>query len=68
MIKPIAQRILNKINWLSENFDYITPQPLTADFKKMYKLRAGDWRIIYTVDLKEHLIKIHMIDHRKDIY
>ena len=25
--KPIAQRILKKIDWLSDNFEKITPEP-----------------------------------------
>jgi mRNA interferase RelE/StbE len=31
LTKSVCQRIVNKINWLAENFDQITPQPLTAD-------------------------------------
>jgi mRNA interferase RelE/StbE len=66
--KAIGQRILNKIKWLSKNFDYITPLPLTSDFKNMYKLRVGDWRAIYTVDMREKILKIHMVGHRRDVY
>ncbi|MCK4233696.1 type II toxin-antitoxin system RelE/ParE family toxin, partial [candidate division WOR-3 bacterium] len=36
--------------------------------KGMYKLRVGDWRIIYTVNQKTKVITIHMIGHRKEIY
>ncbi|HLP90920.1 MAG TPA: hypothetical protein VK184_20340 [Nostocaceae cyanobacterium] len=31
LTKAICTRIVNKINWLAENFEQITPQPLTAD-------------------------------------
>ncbi|NJR38455.1 MAG: type II toxin-antitoxin system RelE/ParE family toxin [Leptolyngbyaceae cyanobacterium CSU_1_4] len=41
------KRIIAKINWLAENFEQITPQPLTADFSGFYKLRIGDYRVIY---------------------
>lgn len=30
--KPIAQRILNKLRWLAENLDAITPEPLTGEW------------------------------------
>lgn len=64
----VAQRILDKIKWLSKQLPYIIPRPLTGNFKNMYKLRVGDWRVIYNFDMLEKIIKIHEIGHRKDIY
>jgi mRNA interferase RelE/StbE len=49
--KSVCQRIVNKINWLAENFDQITPQPLTADLSGFFKLRVGDYRVIYEKEL-----------------
>jgi len=46
--KPIAQRVLKKIRWLAENFEQLTPQPLTGNWHGFYKFRVGDYRIIYT--------------------
>ena len=66
--KIIAQRILNKIKWLSENFEDIVPEILTGDFKGMYKLRVGNWRVIYGVDKEKRIIRVFMVGHRKDIY
>ena len=40
----IQIRIINKINWLVENFEQLTPQSLTGDFADYYKLRVGDYR------------------------
>jgi mRNA interferase RelE/StbE len=31
--KSVAQRILKKIRWLVENFEVITPEPLTGEWK-----------------------------------
>jgi len=28
--KALAQRVLNRLRWLAENFDVITPEPLTG--------------------------------------
>ena len=39
--KPIAQRIFNKLHWLAENFDAMTPEPLTGEWKGLFKLRIG---------------------------
>jgi mRNA interferase RelE/StbE len=47
--KPVAQRVLKKIRWLAENFEAITPEPLTGDLKGFYKLCVGDYRVFYTL-------------------
>lgn len=64
--KPIAQRILSKISWFTEHFDNITPEPLSGDFVGTYKLRVGDWRVVYTIE--SDVIVIQAVGHRKEIY
>ena len=66
--KAIAQRILSKVKWLSENFDYITPQTLKGQFQKFYKSRVGDYRILYTVHQENKKLVVHLIGHRREIY
>ena len=48
--KTVAERITDKLTWLSENIDNITPLPLKGDLSGLYKLKVGDWRIIYDID------------------
>lgn len=64
--KPIVKRILNKISWLSQHFNNITPEPLSADLAGTFKLRIGDWRVIYTIE--DTVIVIQAVGHRKDVY
>jgi len=64
--KTIANRILNKITWFSEHFKTITPETLSGDFAGMFKLRVGDWRVVYTTE--GDIIVIQAIGHRKEIY
>jgi mRNA interferase RelE/StbE len=64
----IQQRILNKIRWLSDNFDDINPQSLTADLSGLSKLRVGDYRVIYSFNVDIQIITIHKIGHRRDVY
>jgi mRNA interferase RelE/StbE len=64
--KLIALRILNKITWFSRSFEHLIPEPLSGEFKQTYKLRVGDWRVIYTIE--EDGIIIQSIGHRKEIY
>ncbi|MBI3609157.1 MAG: type II toxin-antitoxin system RelE/ParE family toxin [Nitrospirae bacterium] len=65
---PTARRISSKIEWLAENCERITPEPLSAKYKGLYKLRIGDWRVLYTVKSQEHVVTIHAIGHRSKVY
>ncbi len=66
--KVIAQRILTKIRWLSENFDNLTPEVLIGEWKGLFKLRVGSYRVVYTVNQNNQLITVHLVGHRRDIY
>ncbi|MCB8977814.1 MAG: type II toxin-antitoxin system RelE/ParE family toxin [Ardenticatenaceae bacterium] len=66
--KQIAQRILKKIRWLVENVGTITPEPLTGQFQGVYKLRVGDYRVLYTLEDEQNLIVIRLIKHRREVY
>ena len=48
--KIVAQKIVNKIDWLSQNIENIFPIALKGKFKDKYKLRVGDWRVIYSIE------------------
>ena len=64
--RPIVKRILNKISWFSQYFDAITPEPLSAEMAGLFKLRVGDWRIVY--EIGKDVIVIKAVGHRRDIY
>ncbi|MEG4371613.1 type II toxin-antitoxin system RelE/ParE family toxin [Microcoleus sp. B4-C5] len=64
----VQERIGNKINWLAENFEQITPMPLSANLAVFFKLRVGDYRVIYSFDDDLNVITIHQIGHRREIY
>lgn len=66
--KPVAQRILYKLKWLSQNFNDLTPEKLTGELRGLYRLRVGSYRVVYAVEQEEHQIVIHLIGHRRDIY
>ena len=62
------RRIINKLDWLSENFDNLLPLILTGEFREFYKLRAGDLRVIYKINRQKQIIIICYIDRRDKIY
>lgn len=66
--KPIAQRVLKRLHWLAENFDLITPEPLTGQWQGVFKLRVGDYRVLYTFNKAELTIAVHFVKHRREVY
>ena len=57
LTQVIQIRIINKINWLAENFEHLTPQPLTGDLANFYKLRVGDYSVSQSGEV--HISKPH---------
>jgi mRNA interferase RelE/StbE len=66
--KPLGRRIIERINWLATNLDTIRPEALTGELAGFYKLRVGDYRVIYENLHEEQTIVIHAIGHRREIY
>ena len=61
-------RIIRKIYWLATNFDSITPDYLTANLAGLFKLRVGNYRVVYSFSRELRIITIHIIGHRSEIY
>ena len=66
--KHIAQHVSNKIDWLSQSIEYITPSPLRYKYKGKYKLRVGDWRVIYSFEHTTQIITVYAVRHRSEVY
>lgn len=69
MAKSVRERILRKINWLALNLDVaVTPESLKGDLADFFKLRVGDYRVIYDRDAESRTIVVIRIGHRREIY
>jgi len=66
--KPVAQRILNKLRWLAENFESVASETLMGPLSGLAKLRVGDYRVIYEPDRENRVITVHLLGHRREIY
>ncbi len=73
-LKGISQkdkeRIKQKIEWLSEQ-----PDPrkhgkklVGSKYKDLFRLRVGNYRIIYKTEQEQILIIITRIGHRREVY
>lgn len=66
--KPVAQRIVRRLEWLASNLDEIHPEALKRTLSDFFKLRIGDYRVIYEIIQDERRVVIHCIGHRREIY
>jgi mRNA interferase RelE/StbE len=66
--KQAGRRIVQRIQWLAQNLDMIRPEALSGSLAGLYKLRVGDYRVIYEVLQPEVTIIIHAVGHRRDVY
>ena len=63
----ISSRLMERIQGLAtEPFPAGTLKLSGA--AKLYRLRAGDYRIIYEVDNNARLVTIHYVRQRRDVY
>jgi mRNA interferase RelE/StbE len=65
--RPVQKRILDALESLISN-----PRPRgvekLSENPKFFRLRAGDYRIIYTVDDANEVVVAYLVRHRKDAY
>lgn len=64
--RVVQERIIKKLRELKEKPEIGVP--LTANLSGLWKLRIGDYRIIYEIRKSELIILILKIGHRKKIY
>ena len=62
-----AQRLLDKTKWLASNIDNLRHQPLSC-IPDISQYAVGNWRILYAIDRQEHVVDIHRIATRKELY
>lgn len=64
---PVAERILKRI-------ESLIAEPRPSGVKKLegstdqWRIRIGDWRVVYRVDDKEKLVDISVVRHRREVY
>jgi len=65
--KSIVARVIEQIEALKN-----TPIPRQAlklsTAERLYRIRVGDYRIVYEVDTKSMQVLIHYVRHRREVY
>jgi mRNA interferase RelE/StbE len=63
--RVVARRIIAKVEQELTSDDLV-PEPLHGPYSGLYKLRVGDYRVIYTF-AADAILVVHII-HRSDAY
>ena len=66
--KVIRQSAVAKIEWFTLNFTQISPERLSNELSDYYKLRVGDYRVVYKFDGPKSLITVFRIGRRDKVY
>ena len=68
--KPIQKRIKEKLDILAKNPDALKRniKPLKGSYTDLYRLRIGNYRVIYKMEKEKLLILIVRVAHRREVY
>jgi mRNA interferase RelE/StbE len=61
-------KIIEKAESLSEEPYPVGCKKLSGTIENLWRVRIGNYRIIYLVEEKIKIIKVTKIGHRKDVY
>lgn len=65
--KSVITRILKEIEALTE--DPLPRRSLKLEGGQgLYRVRVGDYRLVYGVDKAKRIILVHYVRHRRDVY
>ena len=65
--RSTVMRVIKQIDMLGNNPISRSSVKLTAS-KGLYRIRVGDYRIVYGVDQDAKQVTIHYVRHRRDVY
>ena len=66
--QPIIKKIGKAIDNLSKNPRPDGVKKLKGSDEELYRIRIGDYRIVYSIEDEIKIIDILKVGHRKDIY
>jgi len=65
--QSVVTRIFKRIGALKEN-PFPRQSIKLAGSEQLYRVRIGDYRMIYAVDKENRQVIIHYVRHRRDVY
>ena len=66
--KTAAKRIVKRVKWLAANAGEIDHHALAGQWGGLFRLRVGDFRVIYDLNHTARSVTIVEIGHRREVY
>jgi mRNA interferase RelE/StbE len=65
--RPVVARVMQRIDTLKDDPFPRQSIKLTGA-EQLYRMRVGDYRVIYGVDIEAKRITVHYVRHRREAY
>jgi len=65
--RATVARTMERIETLAAN-PFPPASAKLCSSERLYRIRVGDYRIVYEVDPKAALITVHYVRHRREVY
>ena len=65
--KELRKRIIQRVEALAANPRPANSKKLKGD-EDFYRVRVGDWRIVYQIEKQRLVVLVVRIGHRRDVY
>jgi mRNA interferase RelE/StbE len=70
-LRPLPKSVVARVIGQIENLK-TEPFPRQAiklsGAERLYRIRVGDYRIVYEVDIRSKQVMIHYVRHRREVY
>lgn len=66
--RPVREQVFDKLEWFRNHFLEINPLPLGGQWRGFYKLRVGDYRVIYDIKWSVSRLIVIVVEHRSRAY
>ena len=70
-LRPLPKSVVTRVIELIENLE-TEPFPRKAiklsGAERLYRIRVGDYRIVYEVDVRARQVIVHYVRHRREAY
>lgn len=66
--RSTRERVVQRLRWLAAHIEQTDPEAFKGPLRGMFKLRVGDYRVVYELLREEETLLVHIVGHRSMIY
>ncbi|MCE2464293.1 MAG: type II toxin-antitoxin system RelE/ParE family toxin [Dehalococcoidia bacterium] len=66
--RVVAHQVRNKLDELAGRAETVRHRALTGPLRGQYRLRVGNYRVLYELDRTNRRITVRAVGHRSEIY